>query len=108
MSYVAGNRKPSRLRFLPSPANRPGSAEDRVARRYAAVPTAGLTAWARWAICCLVKPSGKRTLSTVRAGAGVVGGGGDASRWFRTTAEAPQAHAPTTTHTTTRATTRRR
>src|SRR5260221_6876061 len=106
MSYVAGKRKPSRLRGLPSPANLPGSADDAVSRRYRPAPIAGLTSCARAAISARVKPSGNRTLR-IFGTATVVEGGADLG-WPLTTAYAPQALAPTTARTTTSATRLRR
>src|SRR5919199_4737361 len=68
-SYVAGKRKPSSERRLPSPANLPGSAEDAVSARYAFADRRGWTRrlWKaiastfviRSAISRRVKPSGK-------------------------------------------------
>src|SRR5919206_4948840 len=81
-SYVAGKRKPSSERRLPSPAKRPGYADDAVAARYVLAASRGCTCrswnaiWStfviRSAISCRVKPSGK----TIRNGFG--GGGGAA------------------------------
>src|SRR5919202_5646109 len=81
-SYVAGKRKPSSERRLPSPANVPGSAEDAVAARYAFADRRGWTRrlWKaiastfviRSAISRRVKPSGKM----IRNG---FGGGGAAA-----------------------------
>src|ERR687883_1150519 len=78
-SYVAGKRKPSSERRLPSPANLPGSAEEAVAARYAFSRRRGCTCRSRNAIASTfvirsaisrrVKPSGK----TIRNG---FGGGG--------------------------------
>ena len=78
-SYVAGKRKPSSERRLPSPANFPGSVDVAVAARYAFAERRGWTCRSRKAIAFTfgirsaisrrVKPSGK----TIRNG---FGGGG--------------------------------
>src|SRR5918911_4931447 len=82
-SYVAGKRKPSSERRRPSPANRPGNADEEVRARYALAASRGCTCRSRnaiWstfvirsAISRRVKPSGK----TMRKGFG--GGGGGAA-----------------------------
>src|ERR671935_22491 len=83
-SYVAGKRKPSSERRRPSPANRPGNADEAVAARYVFALRRGCTCRSRnaiWstfvirsAISRRVKPSGK----TMRKGFG--GGGGGAAQ----------------------------